>query len=63
MASAAEVGGACARHLFAVNVAAAASRRPQLLNLAVEGLPVGGYSGIADKAFFWVSFGHMLGQT
>jgi hypothetical protein len=30
-----------------------------LLKLAVEGLPVGADAGIADKAFFGVSFDHI----
>ena len=32
----------------------------KLLTLAVEGLPHGAYAGIADKAFFGVSFDHVL---
>ena len=52
--------GPRARHLLAVDVAAAAPGGAKLLKLAVEGLPVGGYAGTADEAFFTVSFGHIL---
>jgi hypothetical protein len=47
-------------HLFAVDVPATASCRAKLLKLAVERLPIGRDAGIADKAFFKVSFGHIL---
>jgi hypothetical protein len=49
-----------ARHLLAVDVSAAAPRRPKLLKLAVEGLPVGADAGIADEPFLRMSFGHIL---
>jgi hypothetical protein len=52
--------GPRAGHLFAVDVAAAASGLAKLLKLAVEGLPVSGDAGITDKPFFGVSFGHIL---
>ncbi len=35
----------------------------QQLWLSVEGLAVGGYAGIADKAFFRMSSDHILRQT
>jgi len=47
-------------HLLALDVAAAASGLTKLLKLAVEGLPVGADAGIADEAFFGVSFAHIL---
>ena len=49
-----------ARHLLAVDIPAAASGRAKLLKLAVEGLPVGGDAGIADQAFFEMSFDYIL---
>ena len=52
--------GPRARHLLAIDVAGGASCRAQLLKLAVEGLPVGRDAGIADQAFFGVSFGDIL---
>jgi hypothetical protein len=54
--------GPRARHLLAVDVPAAASRRAQLLKLAVEGLPVSAHAGIADRAF-WGEFRSYLMQT
>lgn len=54
--------GARARHLLAVDVSAAASGGAELVELGVEGLPVGRDAGIADEAFFGVSFGHILRQ-
>src|SRR5262249_14102117 len=54
--------GPRACHLLAVEMPTAASRRPQLLKLAVEGLPVGADAGIADKTFFGMSFGHIFCQ-
>jgi hypothetical protein len=44
--------GARARHLLAVDVAAAASDGVKLGDLAVEGLPVDADAGIADELFF-----------
>ena len=52
--------GPRARHLLAVDVPAAASGGAKLLKLAVEGLAHGADAGIADEAFFGVSFGHIL---
>jgi len=52
--------GSRARHLLPVDIPAAASGLAKLLKLAVEGLPVGADAGIADKAFFGVSFVHIL---
>ena len=49
--------------ILAVNVPAAASGGAKLLKLAVEGPPVSGFAGIADEAFFGVSFDDILGQT
>jgi hypothetical protein len=49
-----------ARHPFVVNIAAAAFRRPRLLKLAFEGLPVGGCSGITDQVFFQGEFPSFL---
>ena len=43
--------GPRARHLLAVDVAAAASHRAQLRKLAVEGLPVGADAGVAEGRF------------
>jgi hypothetical protein len=54
--------GPRAGHLLAVDVPARASGFAKLLKLAVEGLPHGADAGIADKAFFRVSFGHILRQ-
>ena len=34
-----------------------------LVKLRVERLPIGADAGIADKAFFGISFGHILRQT
>src|SRR5262249_44783325 len=48
------------RHLLPVDMPAAASGGAKLLKLRVKGLPVGADVGIADKAFFGVSFGHIL---
>ena len=42
------------------SVPAAASGGAKLLKLAVEGLPVGADAGIAHRAFFGGSFGHIL---
>jgi hypothetical protein len=36
------------------------ARSWSLVGLAVEGLPVGADAGIADKAFFGMSFVHIL---
>src|SRR6516162_8034973 len=47
-------------HLLAVDVPAGASGGTKLVKLAVEGLPVSGYAGIADEPFFSVSFDHNL---
>jgi hypothetical protein len=52
--------GPRARHLLAINVPAAASDLAKLLKLAVQGLPDGTDAGIADEAFFGVSFVHIL---
>jgi hypothetical protein len=52
--------GPCARHLLAVDVPAAASSGAELVKLAVEGLPVGVDAGIANEAFFGVSFRPIL---
>jgi hypothetical protein len=52
--------GPRARHLLAIDVPVAASCAVQLLKLAVEGLPLGGYASIADKPFFGMSFDHNL---
>ena len=52
-----------ARHLLLVDVPAAASGGAQLLKLSVEGLPVGRDAGVADKAFFGISFDPILWQT
>ena len=52
-----------ARYLLAVDVPAAASGGAQLLKLRVERLPVGADAGVADEAFFGISFGHILRQT
>jgi hypothetical protein len=52
--------GTRARHLLAVDVPARTSGFAKLVKLAVEGLPVGADAGIADEAFFGVSFGHTL---
>ncbi len=41
--------GPRALHSLAVDVAAAASRRPKLLKLGVKRLPVGADAGIADS--------------
>ena len=49
-----------ARYFLAVDVPAAASGRTQLFKLVLKGLPVGADTGIADKAFLAVSFGHVL---
>jgi hypothetical protein len=43
--------GPCARHLFAVDVPAPASGGAKLVKLAVEGLPVGGDTGIWNSAW------------
>jgi hypothetical protein len=45
---------------LAVDVPAAASGLAKLAKLAVEGLPVGADTDIADKAFFGKSFGRIL---
>ena len=37
-----------------------ASGPAKLVKPAVEGLPVGADAGMADKAFFRLSFGHIL---
>jgi hypothetical protein len=52
--------GPCARHLLAVDVSAGASGGTKLLKLAVEGLPVGGYTGIADDALVEMNLNHIL---
>jgi hypothetical protein len=54
--------GACARHLLAVDVPITAPGGAQLIKLRVEGLPVGADTGVADKAFFGISSGHILRQ-
>ena len=41
---------------------AAASGSAKLVKLRVEGLPIGADAGIADEAFFGISFGHNLRQ-
>jgi len=55
--------GPRARYILAVDVPAAATGCAQLFKLVVEGLPVGADAGIADKAWFAMSFGHFLRQT
>jgi hypothetical protein len=44
--------GPSARHLFPIDVPAAASGGAKLLKLGVEGLSYGADAGIADEAFF-----------
>jgi hypothetical protein len=46
--------------LLLVDATAGASRRAQLLKLAVEALPVGRYAGIADEPFLRMNFRHIL---
>jgi hypothetical protein len=41
----------CARYVLAVDVAAAASGGAELVELGIEGLPVGRNTGIADEPF------------
>jgi hypothetical protein len=53
--------GPRARHFLAVNLPASGGAK--LVELGVEGLPVGADPGVADEAFFEVSFGHILRQT
>src|SRR5918997_5152019 len=55
--------GPRARHLPTVDVPAAASGSAKLVKLRVEGLAVGADAGITDKAFFRISFGHILRQS
>jgi hypothetical protein len=55
--------GACAGHLLAVDVAAAASGGAKLVKLGVQGLPVGAHARVAHEAFFGVSFGHILREV
>jgi hypothetical protein len=52
--------GPRAGRLLPIDIPAAASGGAKLLKLAVERLPVGADAGIADKAFFGVSFDHNL---
>ena len=52
--------GPCASRLLAVDVPAGASGSAKLLELAIEGLPVGGDTGIADEPFLRMRFGHIL---
>ena len=44
--------GSCARHPLAMDIPAAASNGAELVELSVEGLPVGVDAGVADKAVF-----------
>jgi hypothetical protein len=55
--------GTRAHKPLGVDVSTIASGPTQLLNLIIEGLPVGRDAGIADQAFFGMSFGDILRQT
>ena len=52
--------GPRAGSLLAIDVPAAASGGAELVELAIEALPVGRDAGIADKAFLRMRFGHIL---
>jgi len=52
--------GPRAGHVLAADIAAAASGLAKLVKLRVKGLPVCRYAGLADEAFFSMSFGHIL---
>jgi len=53
----------CARHLLAVDVAAAASGGAKLVKLGIERLPIGADAGVANEMFFDISFSHILRQA
>jgi len=54
--------GPRAGYFFPADVPAAASCGPELLKLAVEGLPVGADAGIPDEPFFGMCFDDILRQ-
>jgi hypothetical protein len=54
--------GPRAGHLFPVDVPAAAPGGPELLKLAIEGLPIGADASVPDEPFFEMCFDHILRQ-